>query len=627
MLLPRICFGSSCLSISISISMRDSFRERVISWAVPVLLGTVLIGLAFLQYRWSGQVSDAASTRMRAALQTSLLNFREDLERELATMALEMQFETGKPVDAPGLVERTQLWETTSAQAGLIANVYWWNRSGLSRLSTAERKFSVAEWPKRFASAQSTLNGSFLVRPPRGDTQDADNTPAGQPHGPAHRPMAMIDQSIPLLIFPATQSGDAGWLLVELNKSVLRDSVFPRLIERNFGNSRSSEYEVSVIEASGSNSEVIYSSLPGETVSGVEVDADASLNLFGPPTSARQPGHSTSPVNREIFPVVMPQSENMAGPDSFSIMRFDPIHGSTENAEFDITARHRKGSVEAAVADLRRRNLAVSFGVLLVLAASISLILFNAQRARRLAALQMDFVAGVSHELRTPVAAILSASENIADGLVNNRQQVIRYGAIIKNQARQLNHLVEQVLRFAATRKNIVAYDVRPFALRAVIESVLQSTAGVVETAGCRIDAQIAADLPPVAADPGVLSQCLQNLVTNAVKYGGESKWIGVRAFLDGPRNHILVTVEDRGIGIDPSEIHQIFEPFYRSPSVMSSHVHGTGLGLSLARSFAEAMGGRLSVESEVGKGTVFTLSLPVAVVEDSSQNLSSAHS
>jgi signal transduction histidine kinase len=607
--------------------MRIPIQERVLSWAVPVVLAVVLIGLAFLQYRWSGQVSEAASTRMRAGLQTSLLNFREDLERELGTMALEMQLEAGKPVEAPGLAERTQLWETTSAQSGLIANVYWWNRSGLFRLSMTERKFSAAAWPKRFASVQSTLNGSFLVRPPHDETQRGEAAPAGQPHGPAHRPMAMIDQSIPVLIFPAAQSGDAGLLLVELNKSVLRDSVLPRLVERNFGNPRSSEYEVSVIEASDSNSEVIYSSVLGETISGAEVDADASLNLFGPPTSARQPGHVASPANREIFPVVMPQSESGAGPDFFSFMRFDPMRDSTDNAEYEITARHRKGSVEAAVADLRRRSLGLSFGVLLVLAASISLILFNAQRARRLAALQMDFVAGVSHELRTPVAAILSASENIADGLVNDRQQVIRYGALIKNQARQLNHLVEQVLRFAATRKNMVAYDIRPFALRTVIEGVLQTTAGVVEAAGCRIDTQIAADLPPVAADAGVLSQCLQNLITNAVKYGGESKWIGVRAFLDGPRNHILVTVEDRGIGIDPSEIHQIFQPFYRSQSVMSSHVHGTGLGLSLARSFAEAMGGRLWVESEVGKGTVFTLSLPLAVLADSSQTLSSPHS
>ena len=131
-------------------------------------------------------------------------------------------------------------------------------------------------------------------------------------------------------------------------------------------------------------------------------------------------------------------------------MRFEPIHDGPP-ADWQIVIMSRGGSLEAVAAALQRRNLAISFGVLLVLAATTGIILLTTRRAQRLARLQMDFVAGVSHELRTPLTVISSAASNIADGVVGSQQQVIRYGKVIQTQARQLIHLVEQVLLFAAT--------------------------------------------------------------------------------------------------------------------------------------------------------------------------------
>ena len=107
--------------------------------------------------------------------------------------------------------------------------------------------------------------------------------------------------------------------------------------------------------------------------------------------------------------------------------------------------QHREGSLEAAVARLRRRNLAIGFGVLLVMAATMGILIITTHRAQRLAKLQMDFVTGVSHELRTPLAVISSAADNIADGVVDNKEQLMRYGKAIKGQTRQLIQLVEQI--------------------------------------------------------------------------------------------------------------------------------------------------------------------------------------
>ena len=106
----------------------------------------------------------------------------------------------------------------------------------------------------------------------------------------------------------------------------------------------------------------------------------------------------------------------------------------------------------------------------------------------------------------------------------------------------------------------------------------------------------------------------MQNLITNALKYGTEQRWIGVKVRLiehGFSGKEIQISVADRGIGIDQKELPHIFEPFYRSPSVTAAQIHGTGLGLPLAKSIVEAMKGRLTVKSATGRGSTFTLHLP----------------
>ena len=234
----------------------------------------------------------------------------------------------------------------------------------------------------------------------------------------------------------------------------------------------------------------------------------------------------------------------------------------------------------------------------------------------QLAMLQMEFVASVSHELRTPLAVISSAADNIADGLVGGKDQVKRYGLAIRNQCRQITELVNQILLFAATKDRKNRYTLRPLQVSQIIDSVLDNTAELVRGAGFAIEQRIESGLPCVMGDLSALSQCLQNLIVNAVKYSGESRWIGIRAILQDSEEQggkeISISVEDRGMGIDRLEMPHIFEPFYRGAAVSAAQIHGTGLGLSLAKNIAEAMGGTLSVVSELAVGSVFTLRLPM---------------
>jgi len=132
--------------------------------------------------------------------------------------------------------------------------------------------------------------------------------------------------------------------------------------------------------------------------------------------------------------------------------------------------------------------------------------------------------------------------------------------------------------------------------------------------AGFTVKQEIPGDLPLVAGDLPVLSQCLQNLLVNAVKYSSESRCITISARKDDAADNgseVQISVQDHGIGIAAEDLAHVFEPFFRSPRVVASQIRGTGLGLSIAKRGAEASGGRLTVVSEEGVGSVFTLHLP----------------
>src|SRR6516162_10704814 len=137
--------------------------------------------------------------------------------------------------------------------------------------------------------------------------------------------------------------------------------------------------------------------------------------------------------------------------------------------------------------------------------------------AVRLAKLQMDFVASVSHELRTPLAVICASAQNIADGVVDEKEQLARYGSVIRHHSSQLTELVNQILQFAATHEGRNRYTLRPLEVRSVITSVITNTRELAEEAGAVIEEHIAADLPTIMADFSALCQCLQNLVVNAL--------------------------------------------------------------------------------------------------------------
>jgi signal transduction histidine kinase len=635
-------------------------KERLLQWIVVPAMAAVLIGLAVLQYRWSGQLSEASRTQMQSNLQRSLMGFRQDFSKELGAVAIEIRsvVDGSSAIQPAELKEQFHHWQQTSAHPNLVSHIYLWQDPGKQqplRFDPKSDQFERVPWPEEFDPMQKRLlEITAAFHPPTGEQdmpmmrrEERRHSGFGPPHnfgGDRHRmegrsrgagmharladamiPWA-IDQSVPALAYPVRRRGPSGgaslevtWLIIQLSPSVLAKEIFPELAQKYFSTSAGMEYHLAVRGAGKDGQSVLYSSDSGFGENS-SLPVDATLNLIGPPFGRNGPPDAgieffASPM-RAMQGDRTPQTDDRRGGAPERLIRFEPFHYADSRGTWQITAKHKSGSVEAAVSGLRRRNLMASFCVLGVLAITMGLILMASQRARRLARLQMDFVAGISHELRTPLAVISSAGENIAHGVVEDKQQLVRYGNSIVKQTRQLTQLVEQVLLFAASQKSERQYGLGPVSVAEVVDAALEGTSATVAAAGFTVERQVETGLPPVNADFTALVRSLQNLITNAVKYGGENRWLRVSATSikdKGRTGEIELTVEDRGIGIGRDDIKHIFEPFYRSPAVNESGIHGTGLGLPLARTIVEAMGGRLTARSELGKGSSFVIHLPAA--------------
>ncbi len=236
---------------------------------------------------------------------------------------------------------------------------------------------------------------------------------------------------------------------------------------------------------------------------------------------------------------------------------------------------------------------------------------YEAERAtvdelRRLSALRADFVSLVSHELRGPMAAVIGSARTLQARWRELRpEQREAFLAVIADETTRLSALVGDVLDTSRIEAGTFGYQFGDVDLGEVLrDSVAAAEIGQDEV---RLSAQLPATLPNVRGDPARLRQLVDNLISNAVKYSDSGGEVAVAAGAD--EGHVIVRVQDTGPGIGPEHQAQIFEKFGRAGG---STKPGTGLGLFLSRSFAEAHGGSLDVESTPGEGAVFVLRLPV---------------
>jgi two-component system phosphate regulon sensor histidine kinase PhoR len=230
---------------------------------------------------------------------------------------------------------------------------------------------------------------------------------------------------------------------------------------------------------------------------------------------------------------------------------------------------------------------------------------------RRLESMRRDFVANASHELRTPIAAVRSATETLLDGALVDPRAAARFVDIIGRNAGRLQSLVEDLLELSKLESNEFKLKREPVELSKVVPIVLALFRERADKKGVRLAAEMPAELPAVEADARAVEMVLSNLVDNAVKYCAAGTRIVVSASESDGR--VRLVVSDTGPGIPAEHLPRVFERFYRVDAGRSRELGGTGLGLSIVKHMVEAMRGKVSVESTVGAGSTFTVSLPRA--------------
>ena len=248
--------------------------------------------------------------------------------------------------------------------------------------------------------------------------------------------------------------------------------------------------------------------------------------------------------------------------------------------------------------------------VLLLLLGGIILTIRATDREARLAEAKSNFVANVSHELKTPLSLLSLFSEILELGRVKNEEKKTEYYQIIRHESRRLNKMIDNILDFSKIEAGRKRYKFVDGDIGEVIDDVLSSYRYQIVNSGFDVQKNIPASLPPVLIDRDAMAQAISNLVDNAIKYSGKVKQLSITAEALGPK--LSVEIADQGIGISRVEQAKVFEKFYRVGDGMVHDVKGSGLGLSLVKHIIEAHKGSISVESEVGKGSRFTILLPL---------------
>jgi signal transduction histidine kinase len=600
------------------------------------MLLVLLALLATLQYRWLGEVSDAERERMRASLRARASEFTQEFDGELTRtyVAFHVGSEQLDDDAAAALADAYARWQSTARIPALVRAVYLaegktFDSAQLRQLQPGSRALAAVPWPSELAASVARTHQTLpqVVGLARGaarmlfaDAIDA-RTPALMIAVPRVNRTVEGDR----VRFITDPTAGARLVIVTLDVDQLQHQVLEPLVAKYFGEGSTSEYLVTIARrdppslaspsasfgAPGQPDTIVYNSASPPLDA---ANADVTTGLFdlrmdeisrlADGVAAGMPPGASARMSIAIF-------RKPTASDGRRVL----ISGADQLGAWQLRLRHRTGSLDAIVAQSRRRNVGISLGVLGLLAASFVLVLASAQRQQRLSRQQMEFVAAVSHELRTPLAVICSAGENLADGVVAEAAQVKRYGSLIETEGRRLGDMVERVMAFAgissgAPSRSPVNVDVGEVIVEAV-NGVKHDALDRGVTIAVHVDADGQGDLPAVSGDPDALRSAIQNIVGNAVKYSPDGATVDVAADRQGTA--VQIRVVDRGLGIDNDDLPHVFKPFYRGRRAVDAQVRGSGVGLSVVRHVIDAHHGTIEIDSRAGEGTTVTIVLPAA--------------
>lgn len=248
--------------------------------------------------------------------------------------------------------------------------------------------------------------------------------------------------------------------------------------------------------------------------------------------------------------------------------------------------------------------------VMLLVIVFFAYTLFVILKQKRLSEIQKDFINNMTHEFKTPISTIAVSTEVLKDpGIINQPDRLFNYALIIEKENERLKHHVERVLQMARIDKEDIGLKKEPVNIHDILhDAIANNSVALLDKQG-KIEVTAKADPGKLSADKLHLTNVFNNLLDNAIKYCRGAAEISITT--DTHANGLLIEVRDNGIGIEKENQKRIFQKFYRVPTGNVHDVKGFGLGLSYVKTIVEGHGGKIAVESEAGKGSIFRIQLP----------------
>ena len=252
--------------------------------------------------------------------------------------------------------------------------------------------------------------------------------------------------------------------------------------------------------------------------------------------------------------------------------------------------------------------------VIVVIVIVAGLIAGAVRRQMRLTRLKNDLVATVSHELKTPLSSMRLLVDTLLDDERFDERKVHEYLQLIAKENARLSHLIDNFLTFSRMQRNKPAFNLAEIEAAEIANTAVEAAGEKFNTAQYRLDVETAVVLPRIVADTDALVAVVMNLLENAYKYTEDDKRITLRTYANGAC--VCFEVQDNGIGLSRRAAKKVFERFYQADQRLSRAGGGCGLGLSIVKFIVTAHGGSVSVASEPGRGSTFTVRIPIAVPE-----------
>ena len=275
-------------------------------------------------------------------------------------------------------------------------------------------------------------------------------------------------------------------------------------------------------------------------------------------------------------------------------------------ALFDSTGK----TIEQLSARERHLYLGLFIGILAVMLMGIVILARAVIHESEISRMKSEFVANVTHELKTPLALIRMFGETLDSGIVTEESKRREFYSIIRKESERLTHLINNVLDYSRIDSGNKEYEFEETDLVEIIRHSLEAYKFHIRDMGFEIESKMPEEPVLISIDKDAISQAFLNLLSNAVKYSEERKHIRVEIIRE--TNSVQISVTDQGVGMAREELKKIFDKFYRVPNNMVKKPRGSGLGLTLTRHIVKAHRGNIEVDSEPGRGSRFTIRLPL---------------